>query len=69
VPGCRVQEALALAEADLDQRSGAVLVRRGKGGRRREVGMDAWGWEQLQPWLDKRRELPVGPLLCVINGT
>src|SRR4051812_1698955 len=31
--------------------------------------MDAWGWEELQPWLDLRRELPVGPLLCVINGT
>jgi hypothetical protein len=31
--------------------------------------MDAWGWEQLRPWLDVRRELPVGPLLCVINGT
>jgi integrase len=30
--------------------------------------MDAWGWEQLEPWLDTRRELPVGPLLCVING-
>ena len=30
--------------------------------------MDAWGWEQLQPWLERRRELPVGPLLCVING-
>jgi site-specific recombinase XerD len=45
-----------------------VLVRRGKGGRRREVGMDAWGWEQLEPWLDVRRTLPVGPLLCVING-
>jgi site-specific recombinase XerD len=31
--------------------------------------MDAWGWEQLAPWLDVRRELPVGPLFCVINGT
>jgi hypothetical protein len=31
--------------------------------------MDAWGREQLQPWLDMRREMPVGPLLCVINGT
>jgi integrase/recombinase XerD len=30
--------------------------------------MDACGWEQLQPRLDTRRELPVGPLLCVING-
>ena len=66
--GLRIQEALALTEGDLDQRRGSVLVRRGKGGRRREVGMDAWGWEQLLPWLELRRELPVGPLLCVING-
>jgi hypothetical protein len=42
--GLRIQEALALAESDLDRRRGALLVRRGKGGRRREVGMDAWGW-------------------------
>jgi integrase len=66
--GLRIQEALALGEGDLDRRRGSLLVRRGKGGRRREVGMDAWGWEQLQPWVDTRRELPVGPLLCVING-
>jgi site-specific recombinase XerD len=66
--GLRIQEALLLAEADLDRRRGAVLVRRGKGGRRREVGMDAWGWEELQPWLELRLRLPVGPLLCVING-
>jgi site-specific recombinase XerD len=66
--GLRVQEALALVEADLGQRRVTLLVRRGKGRRRREVGMDAWGWEELQPWLDARLELPVGPLLCVING-
>jgi integrase len=66
--GLRSQEARALTEGDLDQRCGALLVRRGKGGRRREVGMDGCGWEQLQPWLDMRRELPVGPMLCVING-
>ena len=66
--GLRIQEALALTEGDLDPRRGSLLARRGKGGRRREVGMDAWGWEQLQPWLDVRRELPVSPLLCVING-
>src|SRR3954464_15078275 len=66
--GLRIQEALALTEGDLDHRRGSLLVRRGKGGRRREVGMDAWGWEQLQPWLELRPELPVGPLLCVING-
>ena len=66
--GLRIQEALALAEADLDQRRGAVLVRRGKGGRRREVGMDAWGWAELQPWLETRVGLPVGPLFCVLTG-
>jgi integrase len=67
--GLRIHEALALAEADLDQRRGAVLVRRGKGGRRREVGMDAWGWEELTPWLQTRLGLPVGPLFCVLNRT
>src|ERR687885_522337 len=41
--GLRICEALALAEADLDPRRGSLLVRRGKGGRRREVGMDDWG--------------------------
>jgi site-specific recombinase XerD len=45
-----------------------LLVRRGKGSWRREVGMDAWGWEQLQPWLAVRVQLPVGPLFCVVNG-
>jgi len=45
-----------------------VLVRRGKGGKRREVGMDRWAWEQLGPWLEIRRELPSGALLCVIHG-
>jgi site-specific recombinase XerD len=66
--GLRVQETLALTEHDLDQRRGSILVRAGKGGRRREVGMDEWGWEQLRPWLAARTELPVGPLFCVIDG-
>jgi site-specific recombinase XerC len=56
--GLRIQKALELAEHDLDPRRGSLLVRSGKGGRRREVGMDAWGWEQLRPWLDARRLLP-----------
>jgi len=53
--GLRVQEALALADRDLDPRRGSLFVRNGKGGRRREIGMDAWGWEQLRPWLAARR--------------
>jgi site-specific recombinase XerC len=52
--GLRIHEAPALSESDLDARRGSLLVRRGKGGRRREVGMDDWAWEQLQPWLDVR---------------
>jgi site-specific recombinase XerD len=66
--GLRVQEGLALGEHDLDQRRGSILVRHGKGGHRREVGMDEWGWEQLRPWLAARAELPVGPLFCIIDG-
>jgi site-specific recombinase XerD len=66
--GLRICEALALTEADLDSRRGSLLVRRGKGGRRREVGMDDWAWEQLEPWLKARVELPIGPLFCVVNG-
>jgi site-specific recombinase XerD len=66
--GLRIQEALALAEHDLDHRRGSVLGRSGKGGRRREVGLDEWGWEQLRPWLNARAELPVGPLVCIIDG-
>ena len=66
--GLRIQEALALSERDLDPHRGSILVRRGKGGRRREVGMDEWGFEQLRPWLSERQGLPVGPLFCVIDG-
>jgi integrase len=66
--GLRIQEALALGERDLDPQRGSLLVRNGKGGRRREIGMDTWGWEQLRPWLAARVELPVGPLFCVIDG-
>jgi integrase len=66
--GLRISEALALSESDLEVTRGSVLVRRGKGGRRREVGMDEWAWDQLRLWLEARVSFPVGPLFCVING-
>jgi site-specific recombinase XerD len=40
----------------------------GKGDKRREAGMDEWGFEQLNAWLAHRVALPVGPLLCVVDG-
>jgi integrase len=55
--GLRISEALALQESDLDRGRGAVLVRRGKGGTRREVGMDRWAWDHYSDALvmDQRR--------------
>jgi len=58
--GLRIHEALSLTETDLDHRRGSILVRHGKGDRRREVGMDAWAWSAIQPWAADRAELPVG---------
>ena len=66
--GLRIHEALALVETYLEERRGAMLVRHGKGDKRREVGMDDWGWEQLRPWLSHRASMPVGALFCVIDG-
>ncbi len=66
--GLRISEALALAESDMDARRGAVLVRRGKGNKRREVGMDTWAWEQLEPWRQLRAGFTVGAFFCVIHG-
>jgi integrase/recombinase XerD len=42
--GLRINEALTVTEHDLEPRAGSVLVGHGKGGRRRQVGMDPWGW-------------------------
>jgi hypothetical protein len=53
--GLRIQEALALSEPDLDPQRGSLLVRNGRGGRRYEIGMDAWGWEQLRPLARRAR--------------
>ena len=66
--GLRISEALALTESDVDARRGSVLIRHGKGDKRREAGMDDWGFEHLSAWLQRRVELPVGPLFCVIDG-
>ncbi len=66
--GLRISEALALNETDVDPRRGSLLIRHGKGDRRREVGMDPFGFEQLAAWTAHRTRLPPGPLFCVIDG-
>jgi site-specific recombinase XerC len=66
--GLRISEALALNETDLDPDRGSLVIRRGKGDKRREVGMDRWAWIHLDPWLELRRTLPVGRLFCVVRG-
>src|SRR5947209_18562682 len=50
--GLRISEALALSETDLDPKTGSVLVRSGKGGKRRMVGMDDWAWEHVARWAE-----------------
>jgi hypothetical protein len=47
---------------------GLLLPSPRKGGRRREVGIDRWPFEQLDPWLEIHRRLPVGSLFCVLRG-
>ena len=43
--GLRISESLALSETDVDPARGSVLIRHGNGDKRREVGMDDWGFE------------------------
>lgn len=66
--GVRISEALALEERDLNERDQMIVVRCGKGGKRRLVMMDAWGWKQCQSWFAARAELEPGQVFCVLSG-
>ena len=48
--GLRISEALALTETDIDTTRGS-LIRHGTGDKRREAGIDQFGFEQLAAWL------------------
>lgn len=68
--GLRISETLDLVAADLDADQRAVLVRHGKGDKRRISAMDDWGWQHIQPWLELRREYPNpdGHVFCICEG-
>jgi site-specific recombinase XerD len=66
--GLRISEALDLYEFDLRRNERAIVVRHGKGDKRRIVMVDEWGWRELEFWLTVRPEIPPGALLPVIRG-
>jgi site-specific recombinase XerD len=68
--GLRIGETLALAVKDFDPESGTLIVQRGKGGKRRVVGVDAGTVALVSRWLDVRRKrrITAGPLFCTLKG-
>jgi integrase len=69
--GLRIGEALALAVKDFDPDSGTLVVQRGKGGKRRVVGVDSGTVALVSRWLEMRRTrvIPIaGPLFCTLAG-
>lgn len=69
--GLRIGEALALAVKDFEADSGTLVVQRGKGGKRRVLGVDAGTVALVSRWLELRRKRQIsnsGPLFCTLAG-
>lgn len=67
--GLRIGEALALRPKDVDLDAGTLVVQRGKGGKRRVVGVDAGTAALVGRWLEVRRRRGLaGPLFCTLAG-
>lgn len=66
--GLRIAEALALYEFDLRENERGIVVRHGKGDKRRIVLADEWAWREILFWLNVRQEIPTGALIPVIRG-
>ncbi len=69
--GLRISEALALKPKDVDEAAGTITVLRGKGDRRRTVGLDPGAFAVLARWLERRRALGLTgrqPLFCTLDG-
>ena len=75
--GLRVGEVLALAPKDVDLERGAITVLRGKGGRRRTVGIDPQALAVIERWIATRQAVALQrgwkpslhPLFCTMKGT
>ena len=65
--GLRCSELLDLVPSDLLRSDDAILVRHGKGDKRRTVVMDPWGWKELDRWLALRNPLPSGYVFCTVR--
>jgi site-specific recombinase XerD len=69
--GCRISEALRLLPKDLDRAAGTATVLRGKGGRRRTIGLDPGAFAVVERWLDVRTKLGISsraPIICTLKG-
>jgi integrase len=69
--GLRCAEVLALMPKDVDLEAGRIAVLRGKGAKRRTVGLDREACAMLAEWMAERAQLGVGvgeAVFCVING-
>jgi site-specific recombinase XerD len=69
--GLRIGEARGLAVKDFDPDSGTLVVQRGKGGKRRVVGVDAGTVALVSRWLEVRQKRGIpggGPLFCSLAG-
>jgi site-specific recombinase XerD len=72
--GLRISEALSLMPKDIDALTGTLTVLKGKGGKRRVVGLDATAMDVLSRWLDRRREIGFNGrgqtrVFCTLSGT
>jgi integrase/recombinase XerD len=66
--GVRISEALAFIESDIMTDDQALLVRHGKGDKRRIVLIDEWGWTELQAWMRLRADIPAGAIIPIVRG-
>lgn len=69
--GLRISEALALHPKDIDTRARTLVVQRGKGGKRRVVGIDRSTSTMLERWIAIRQSrglTAATPLLSTCRG-